>query len=156
VVTRQAGAFLRAHRKVCLDTSVFIYFIERHPSYSDICASIFRNIEEDRIEATTSTLTLTEILVQPYKLKKDDLVYKFYSLFTTYPHLKWTPLTLDISDLAARLRAEYNLKTPDAIQMASALSTGSTGFICNDRAFRRVKNIECLILSDSRSALNLV
>ena len=148
MVKRQAGEFFKTHRKVCLDTSVFIYFIERHPSYYDICNSIFRNIEEGRIEAATSALTLTEILVQPYRLKKDDLVYKYYSLFTTYPHLKWTPLTLDISDLAARIRADYNLKTPDAIQIASALSSGSTGFICNDRTFRRLEDIECMILSD--------
>jgi predicted nucleic acid-binding protein len=105
-------------------------------------------MEEGRIEALTSTLTLTEILVQPYRLGKEEHVLKFYSLFTTYPHLKWMPLTLSISDLAAKLRAEHNLKTPDAIQMATALSGGATGFVCNDKVFLKIKNIECLILGD--------
>lgn len=131
-----------------LDTSVFIYFVERHPRYYDLCDTIFNDLEEGRIEAATSTLTLIEILVQPYRLKKEELVLKFYSLFTTYPHLTWIPLTLGISDLAAQLRAAHNLKTPDAIQIASALSAGATGFVCNDRAFLKVTDIDCLVLAD--------
>ncbi len=148
MVSSQSSDFFKKHRKVYLDTSVFIYFVERHSRYYDLCDQIFKDLEEGRIEAATSTLTLIEILVQPYRLKKEELVLKFYSLFTTYPNLKWIQLTLDISDLAAKLRAEHNLKTPDAIQIASALSGGATGFVCNDKAFRRVKEIECLILGD--------
>ncbi|MBI4698910.1 MAG: PIN domain-containing protein [Nitrospirae bacterium] len=141
-------SFFKKHHKVYLDTSVFIYFVEQHSRYYDCCGSIFKNIEDGRIEASTSTLTLLELLVQPYRLKKDDLVLKFYSLFTTYPHLSWIELSLNISDLAARLRAEHNLKTPDAIQIASAVSDSTTGFICNDRTFQKIKDIECLIIDD--------
>ncbi|KAF0145829.1 MAG: PilT-like protein [Nitrospirae bacterium] len=140
--------FFKRHSKVYLDTSPFIYFVEKHPRYYTFCESIFGNIETGYIEASTSTLTLLEILVQPYKLKRDDLVIKFYSLLTTYPHLAWIRLTLDISDLAAKLRAEHNLKTPDAIQIASAISHGATGFICNDGVFKRIKDIECLVIDD--------
>jgi hypothetical protein len=88
VVTSQTGAFLKRHRTISLDTSVFIYFVERHPRYYDLCDAIFRSIEEKRIEAVTSTVTLIEILVQPYRMKKDDLVFKFYSMFSTYPNLR--------------------------------------------------------------------
>ena len=140
--------FFKTHRKVYLDTSVFIYFVERHPRYFDFCDPLFRDIEKGRLDAATSTLALMEILVQPYRQKKEELVLKFYSLFTTYPHLRWIQLTIAISDLAAKLRAAHNFKTPDAIQIASAISCGATGFVCNDKAFRRVKDIECLILDD--------
>ena len=148
MVGRRHADFLKAHHMLYLDTAVFIYFVERHPRYFDFCNEIFRRVEEGRIEAMTSTLTMTEILVQPYKMKKEELVLKFYSLFTTYPHLKWIDLTLGISDLAAKLRAEHNMKTPDAIHSASALFTGATGLVCNDRIFRRVAGMECLILDD--------
>jgi predicted nucleic acid-binding protein len=43
-------------------------------------------------------------------------------LLTAYPNIEWVELTLEVSDLAARLRAEHGLKTPDAIHAASALS----------------------------------
>jgi len=136
------------HEKVYLDTSIFIYFVEHHSSYHKPCEQIFKAIETGSIKAATSTLTLLEILVQPYKLKKEDIVLKFYSLFTTYPNIKWIDLTLSIADIAARFRAEYQLKTPDSIQIASAISSGATAFVCNDRVFQKIKGIECLLVED--------
>lgn len=142
------NSFLRNHKSVYLDTSVFIYFIEKNAHYHKICESIFENIESGIIKASTSTLTLLEVLVKPYKLKRDDLVLSFYSLFSTYPNISWIDLTLGISDLAAELRAEHSLKTPDAIQAASAISHGTKGFICNDRIFQKIKDIDCLLIDD--------
>ena len=148
VESQAIKAFLQKHRSVALDTSVFIYFVEGYPRYYPFCDALFGEIEAGRTTASTSTLTLLEILVQPYQRKKDDLVIKFYSLFTTYPHLVWVPMTLNVADTAARLRAEYRLKTPDAIQAASAIAHGATGFVCNDKVFQKIKEIECLVIDD--------
>ena len=147
-MSRRVTDFLKSHRRIYLDTGTFIYLVEKHPRYYDLCDEIFGSIEEGRAEALTSALTLMEILVQPYKLKNEEMVIKFYSLLTTYPHLTWMPLTLGISDLAAKLRAEHNLKTPDAIQVASALSGGATGLVSNDKAFQKIKGIDCLLLDE--------
>ena len=143
---------LQKHCIVSIDTGIFIYFVEQHPRYYSFCESLFKNIEVGNIQASTSTLSLLEILVQPYKLKRDELVLKFYSLLTTYPNLSWIELSINIADLAARLRGKYNLKTPDSIQVASAVSSGATGLICNDRAFKKVKEIECIVIDDYLSA----
>ena len=140
--------FLRKHRSIALDTGPLIYFVEGHPRYSPLCEALFEGIESGAVKATTSTLTLLETLVRPYQLKNDDLVLKFYSLLTTYPHLTWVPMTLNIADLAARLRADHQLKTPDAIQAASAITSGATGFVCNDRAFRKIQEFDSLVLDD--------
>jgi len=140
--------FLKEHRNVFIDTNLFIYFVEKHPRYYTACSQIFKDIEAGHIKASTSTLSLLEILVQPYRQNKDDLILKFYALLTTYPNLTWIPLTLEIADLAARLRAEYNLKTPDSIQAASAIISGSSGFICNDSVFKKIKEINCLVLEN--------
>jgi len=98
------NSFLQNHKSVYIDTSVFIYFVEKNAGYHKICESIFENIETGAIKASTSTLTLLEVLVKPYKLKRDDLVLSFYSLFSTYPNISWINLTLGISDLAAKLK----------------------------------------------------
>jgi predicted nucleic acid-binding protein len=149
VVARQSlAAFLHKHRSIYLDTGAFIYFVEQHPRYFPACDELFRVVEAGRTNASTSTLTLLEILVQPYRRKKDDLVHKFYALLTTYPHLSWVPMTLTVADQAAKLRAEHGLRTPDAIQAASAIFSGATGFVCNDRVFGKVTAFECLILDD--------
>ena len=141
-------AFLTRHRLISLDTSAFIYFVERHPRYFVACEKIFRVIESGRVAACTSTLTLLEILVGPYRSRNEELSLRFYSLFSTYPNLTWMPLTMDIADRAARLRAELRLRTPDSIQAASAVVSGATGFICNDAVFRRVESLECCVLDD--------
>ncbi len=140
--------FLRKHRIIAFDTGPLIYFVEEHPRYLPLCELIFDGVGSGTVKASTSTLTLLETLVRPYQLKTDELVLKFYSLLTTYPHLAWVPMTLNIADLAARLRAEHHLKTPDAIQAASAITSDATGFVCNDRAFQKIPELECLILDD--------
>jgi predicted nucleic acid-binding protein len=149
VAPRLLEEFLKNHPLVFLDTSAFIYFVERHPRYSPFCDMLFSRIEAGKVRAATSTLTLLEVLVQPYQLKKDDLVIKFYALLTNYPHLTWVPMTLNVADHAAELRAEHRLKTPDSIQAASAIICGATGFICNDKVFDKVKEFESLMINDS-------
>ncbi len=142
------AAFLSKHSRLGLDTSVFIYFVQEHSTYHSLCVPFFEAIENGKIEASTSTLSLLEVLVQPYRVKREDLVLKFYALLTTYPHLRWIGLSKDIADTAARMRAEYRLRTPAAIQAATAVCSGATGFICNDAMFRKVKEIDCLLLDD--------
>jgi len=91
---------------------------------------------------------MLEVLVRPYRESEMEQVDAFYALFSTYPNLEWIAATLDIADHAARLRAEHNLKTPDAIQAATALASGATGLVSNDPAFSRVKQVEVLIFDD--------
>jgi predicted nucleic acid-binding protein len=122
--------------------------VEHHPRYSHFCETLFDRIETGKTRATTSTLTLLEVLVQPYRQNNEELVMKFYALLTSYPHLTWVPMTLNVADRAAKLRAEHQLKTPDSIQAASAIACGATGFICNDKIFRKVKEFESLIIND--------
>ena len=142
------SGFLRQHSALSLDTSILIYFVERHPRYHGLCDLVFKSIEKGNVTATTSTLTLLEVLVQPYRRKLDDLVLKFFALLTTYPNLTWIDLNVDIADTAARLRADHRLKTPDAIQAATAICSGATGFLCNDAVFTRIKQLDCLLLDD--------
>lgn len=100
------------------------------------------------MQAVTSTVTLLELLVQPYRLADIDRGNKFYALFSTFPHLEWVAPTLEIADMGARLRAEYNLRTPDAVQAATAVSCDATGFISNDAGFRRVVGLDVMVLDD--------
>ena len=148
VASQSLEDFLKRHSSVFLDTSSFIYFVEHHPRYSYFCETLFDRVEAGKTRATTSTLTLLEVLVQPYRQKNEELIMKFYALLTSYPHLTWVSMTLNVADRAAKLRAEHRLKTPDSIQAASAISCGATGFICNDRIFRKVKEFESLIIND--------
>jgi predicted nucleic acid-binding protein len=50
------------------------------------------------------------------------------------------PLSADIANQSARLRARYNLRTPDAIHLATALAANADVFITNDRDLIRVES----------------
>jgi predicted nucleic acid-binding protein len=91
---------------------------------------------------------MLELLVYPYREGDQDAVDAFYALLSTYPNLNWIAASLDIADQAAKLRAEHNLKTSDAIQAATALLSQATGLLSNDPTFMRVKQLEVLILDD--------
>ncbi|MBI3345384.1 MAG: PIN domain-containing protein [Gammaproteobacteria bacterium] len=139
--------FLRRHKVVGLDSNILIYLIEAHPQYQDFCKKIFTSIESGRNLGICSTVSLLEILVQPYRKKDDETVNRCYGLLTTYPHLAWVELSVAIADLAAQLRAQYRLKTPDAIILATALDSGATGLIANDVQLKRVAELELLVLN---------
>lgn len=140
--------FLKRHHKIGLDICIFIYELEENRQYIEMVHPIFRWLEESSSSATTSAITMLELLVHPYRRADIDTVNKFFALLSTYPNLHWVELTLPVADTAARMRAEFNLKTPDAIQAASALALQATGFISNDPAFKRLQNLEVLILDD--------
>lgn len=147
VTLRGLDGFLRKHKRVGLDTSILIYLTEAHPVFGPLAKKLFESIEDGRNRGICSTISLLEVLVQPYRLKNDDLVNQFYVLLTTVPNLTWKDLSVPIADMGANFRAKYRLKTPDAIVMATAIESGATGFVGNDAELKRVKELDVLVLS---------
>jgi predicted nucleic acid-binding protein len=139
-------AFLRHHRRIALDTSVFIYQLEANPRYVGLTDPIFAWLEQPVHAAVTSTITMTELLVQPYRESGEQQAGEFYALLATYPNLDWIAPGLDIADIAARIRAAHRLRTPDALQAATAVHAQATGLITNDPVFARVDAFETLVL----------
>jgi len=144
------GAFLRRHRRIALDTSVFIYQLETNARYLPLTGRVFAWLEQPDSKAVTSTITMTELLVAPYRASDEQRADAFYGLLSTYPNLDWIAPDLEIADLAARLRAAHRLKTPDALQAATVLHSGASGLITNDPAFERVGSFETLVLDRLR------
>lgn len=56
------------------------------------------------------------------------------------------PIDIETATSAADLGARYNLRTPDALQVATALAAGCDAFLTNDSAFQRVSEIRILVL----------
>jgi len=140
--------FLRRHRRIALDTPVFIYQLENNPRYVGLTDGVFSWLESAEGRAVTSTITMTELLVQPYRDGDQRRVDEFYGLLSTYPNLEWIAPSLEIADVAARIRAVHGLRTPDALEAATAVHTDVSGFITNDPVFKRVTGFETMVLDD--------
>jgi len=66
-----------------------------------------------------------------------------------FPNLHLVPVRREVLQLAAKLRAKENLRTPDAIIAASAILTECDCLIGNDRTMqKRLKSISYLCLDD--------
>jgi predicted nucleic acid-binding protein len=91
---------------------------------------------------------MTELLVMPFRSGRPDAVDEMFSTAIQVPNIEWLSPSLGIAERAARARATYQLRTLDAIQLATALTAGATGFVTNDKDFRRVTDIDVLMLDD--------
>ena len=129
-----------------MDTSIFIYQLEANARYLAFTDHLFSWLEQPGRAAVTSTITMTELLVQPYRDADEQRVDEFYALLSTYPNLDWIAPNLEIADLAARIRALHRLRTPDALQAATAVYAHATGLITNDPVFERVDAFDTLVL----------
>jgi len=144
------GALLKRHRRIAIDTSIFIYYLEANPAYVDMAGEVFAWLERTPHTAVTSSLTMTEVLVQPYRDTNETLVNEYYGLLSLFPNLDWVAPDLAIADTAAQIRAYHRLRTPDALQAATAMCRGATALLTNDPDFSRVPEIEVGVLDRLR------
>jgi predicted nucleic acid-binding protein len=142
--------FLKNHRRIAIDTSIFIYHLEAKPAYFDMADEVFAWLERAPHSAVTSTLTMTELLVQPYRGRNLPMVNQCYGLLATFPNLEWIAPDLAIADAAAQIRADHRLRTPNALQIATGIRSGATAFLTNDLDLSRVTRIEVGILDRLR------
>jgi len=134
--------------RVCIDTAPFIYFIEKDPKYLEIVRPVFAEIDAGNIEALTSTVTLLEVLVHPFKTNDESLAENYREILLQAEGLTTFEISHEISELAARLRASYSIRTPDAIQIAVAIIYGADTFLTNDAQLKKVKELKVLTLED--------
>lgn len=134
--------------KLGIDTSPFIYFVERFPVYVDRVREIFRRVDAGEVTGYTSTLTVTEVLTQPKRAGNRQVEASYRAMLYQSRHLELQVINAAIAERAADLRAAYHLRTPDALQMAAALEVGCEAFLTNDAALQRVTEVRVLVLDE--------
>lgn len=92
-------------------------------------------------------MILLETLTGALK-RNDPQLIADYERVLTASEMNLIPITSALLRDAARLRASVNIKTPDAIQAATAVASGCTLLITNDRDLKRVTLLNVIILSE--------
>lgn len=136
------------HKRVLIDTSVWIYHFENHPQLGPPAGRVIEGLEEGKFHGIASELTLLELTVRPLQLGRQDVADDYEVLLDYFPNLELVPISREVLLDAAALRARQRLRTPDAIQIATGLRAGATLAVTNDRAWRSVPLIETLLLPD--------
>ena len=140
---------LKKEAKIALDTVIFIYFLEQHPVYFETVKELFRRIETDKLTAVMSSLVFTELLVPAYRADDITTVNTLSRLLINFPNIKTVPVSNEISIEAARLRAIFGMRTPDAIHAATALKMDADAIITNDKDFLKLREHIDIILLDA-------
>lgn len=125
-----------------VDTAPWIYLLENHPVFAPKFAGLFETASRGEIELALTTVTLAEILTGPYKTGQTALAKRFEAVLSTY---RVVPLTASVASLAAQMRAQYRLKLPDAVQLASALDIGAAALVTHDRDFSTIQGLPVLV-----------
>ncbi|MGI8501698.1 MAG: type II toxin-antitoxin system VapC family toxin [Hassallia sp.] len=95
----------------------------------------------------SSELILMETLVLPLRNSNSILINAYEQLLIS-SEMRLIPISQLILRQAANIRATTNLKTPDAIHAATALSVSCNQFITNDKGFRNVSSLPVVLLSE--------
>jgi predicted nucleic acid-binding protein len=136
---------------VGLDTAPLIYFIEQNPTYLEMMRFFFRAFDRGEFRIVTSTVTLVEVLVYPLRQRNTILAQEYREILLNQESLTVVEVTPDIAEIAAQLRATYNLRSPDAIQMATAIHEGASFFLTNDARLPSLPGLQVLVLENLRS-----
>jgi predicted nucleic acid-binding protein len=137
---------------VALDTAVFIYYIEEHPDYLPFVEPLFAEVDAGTRDAVTSALTLLEVLVVAYRAGDVALAERYERLLTRSRGLHLVDLDRRQLRTAAQLRALYRLRTPDALQIAAALTAQCQTFVTNDRELPEIPGLRVVQLDQLRQS----
>ena len=133
---------------VFLDTAPLIYFIEKNARYLDAVRPVIALIDSHQAKGMTSTITLLEVLVLPLREGNKKLADKYKTILLSSTELETCEISNAISERAAVIRAKYGFKTPDSIQLATAIVRKADYFLTNDNALKQVREIKVIVLED--------
>jgi predicted nucleic acid-binding protein len=133
-----------------LDTAPLIYFIEENPTYLERVSAFFEALDRGDFGAVTSMVTLIEVLVHPLRRNDAALARRYQDILLNAKGLVILPLSQEVAKGAARLRAAHNIRTPDAIQISTAIDAGASFFLTNDSRLPPLPNLQVLVLDELR------
>lgn len=134
--------------KVFLDTPCFIYAIEKNNKYLGKVKDLLDQVSVGKIEAVSSIITLSELLVQPFKNDDKILINVYFELVTQMPNFTLVSPRVETAIETAKIRAKLNITLPEAFQLALAKEYSCSQFITNDKGLKRYKEVEVVVLDD--------
>ena len=136
-------------KRVYVDTNILIYLFEGFLEYRHLIQEIANCVDNDEIILLTGEITIAEIMVMPFKKNDSRLINLYTTALNDTDFIRLIPTTQNIYLKTAFLRATFkSMKTPDAIQVASAIEGEADIFITNDKGIKTPSEIEKIVLQD--------
>ena len=136
--------------RIYWDTMLFVYWLEDHPRYAKRVRHILSKMKERQDQLCTSSFTVGEILVGPYKMGASETTRQLREVFKA-PFVEVIPYTIETADLCAGIRAPRGVSPADSIHLACAAQARIDLFLTNDAALvgKVIPGIQFIVGLDS-------
>lgn len=131
-----------------IDTNIFIYALEDNGQLGNISRGLLTQVKQKNPTVFTSVLTIEEILTGVFKENLEAKIPQYLEFVSGGGLITILEFDQNTSIVCARLRSQYNLKTPDAIQVSCALACGAKYYLTAvKRIPKRIGEIKIVNLS---------
>jgi len=128
-----------------LDACAIIYLLEAADKRGDKVRSLVRtHVDTTNSPLLVSSLSLLESRVLPKRQGNIFLLNRYDSFFNS-DEVYMIELSHEILHLATDLRANYTIRTPDAIQVACALHHNAN-FLTGDKRLRSIQELQIILV----------
>jgi predicted nucleic acid-binding protein len=134
-------------KRVYFDANIFIYLLEGFSNLETSLEDIRESIAHQEADIFTSELTLCEVLVPTFRAEKTKLLQLYRHFIEGSGAFSLLPTSRETYIRASLFRAQFGLKTPDAIHVASALEADCSVFLSNDKDLRLPKGMALVSLN---------
>lgn len=143
-MTRDSFANIPDGSLVTLDTAPIIYYLQDHEQLAPYFAPVFDAVSQGRLQIIVSSITLAEVMGGPLRDGNEILAAQYREVLTRSAGWQTLPVDEDVAVEAARLRARYRLRLPDAIQVATAILSHSYALVTHDSELSKITDIRVL------------
>jgi predicted nucleic acid-binding protein len=135
-------------KRVYFDTMVFIYLVEGFAELEKQLLEIRDSLLRGEAEVFTSELTRCETLVVPFRNNAAKLIANYREFIESSGAFTVQPASRETWLRAGLYRAQFGLKAPDAIHMATAVETDCEVFVTNDAAIKAPRGMRVARLGE--------
>lgn len=119
-----------------IDSSTLIAYFDKTERTAAVAAAVIDGfVRSGRNTAVVSVVSITELLVRPFRESDFALADRIVEFLTLFPNLKLHPIDVAVAREAGLLRARLGFGSPDALILASGLVAGCRHILANDRAW---------------------
>ncbi len=134
---------------IFIDTTIISYVLAEHPVYVEAAEQVLRLVQSQATTGIISIITLVEILTVPEQQGNDEASRAYEMYLRNFPNLTIRNVDFEIARTAARVRGKFKIKTPDALQIATAIIAKVSVIITTDKQWRgKTESLPVLILDD--------
>ena len=135
-------------KKIFLDATPVIYFIQQDENFFEQTKQIFKFIKEKNFKIISSDVVTAESCVYAYRQKNFDWLDAFDNLMK-FLNVEIIHTTEEIARKTSKIRAEYkSFETPDAFNLATAVLSDCEIFLTNDKRLKKFDEIKVVTVED--------